>query len=130
MARRTNAAKFGIEADNELAPYITKAGNYLLRSSRAKTLRRLMALAHAGRVGTSGHGLPCMFKADGTWAGSCGWEVGLLEQRGLLVREGHGKSAYKVTRKGALSLEAALRYLGEVLDTDQVCAELDRVRIW
>lgn len=130
MSRKTNAAKLGIEADNELAPYITKAGNYLLRSSHAKTLRRLMALAHAGRVGTSGHGLPCMFKADGTWAGNCGWCVSVLEQRGLLVREGHGKSAYKVTRKGALSLEAALRYLGETSDVEGICAELDRVRIW
>lgn len=134
MGYQTKAAQLGIAPDNALAPYTTKAGNYLLRSKHAATLRRITALAHAGRIREDGFGFPSIVKADGSWAGNCYWEVKMLVQRGLIERVTYldptAPVIYNVTRAGHLSLEAALRVHGQCIDTTALKADVDAGKVW
>jgi hypothetical protein len=63
----------------------TKAGNYLLRSTRRDNLLDLMALVHAGRIAV-GQVNSHVTKRDGSWAGHATWGTRTLEDRGLIRR--------------------------------------------
>lgn len=123
---RSNAARFNISPDNDLAPFMTKAGNYLLRSSHSKSQRRTLALVHAGRVRPDGMGMPAVFKDSGVWCGGCDWNITELKKRGFVTLV---DGEYKITRAGALALEAALIYLGEIIDTEALLAEVDAIAV-
>ena len=113
-------------------PLATKRGNYLLRSRYAGSLRQVVALANAGRIRESAHGLPSIVNADGDWAGNCGWEVAQLVNRGLLERiqylDPKAPVIYGVTRAGTLALEAALDRIGRRVGTVTLLAEVDARR--
>lgn len=110
----------------------TKAGNYLLRSTRAAELRKLMALVHAGRVAV-GELDAILTKADGSWAGYATWGAATLEDRGLIRRTAgatRGRRWYELTTEGHRALDGALAALGERIDTAALLAEIDARRVY
>lgn len=110
----------------------TKAGNYLLRSTRGDELRRLMALVHAGRVAV-GDPNSIITKRNGQWAGYATWATTMLEDRGLIRRSqgaSFGRRWYELTTAGHKALDGALAALGERIDTAALLAEIDARRIY
>lgn len=113
-------------------PNQTKAGNYLLRSTRAAELRRLMALVHAERIGIEKTN-STVTKADGSWAGYATWGTKMLEAHGLIEKAPgirYGRRWYKLTTAGHKALDGALVALGERIDTAALLAEIDARRIY
>lgn len=110
----------------------TKAGNYLLRSTRRDNLLDLMALVHAGRIAV-GQVNSHVTKRDGSWAGHATWGTKMLEDRGLIEKAPgirYGRRWYKLTTAGHKALDGALAALGERIDTAALLAEIDARRIY
>ena len=111
----------------------TKAGNYLLRSTRSDNLLDLMALVHADRVAVDGFGVPATHKADGTWAGHCAWGVEMLEARELIrlvPADRRGRRRYELTTAGYQALDGALVALDRRIDTAALLARIDATRVY
>lgn len=109
----------------------TKAGNYLLRSTRRDNLLDLMALVHAERIAV-GQVNSRVTKADGSWAGNATWGTRTLEAHGL-IREtdwtSQGRRWYELTAEGHRALDGALTALDRRIDTAALLAEIDARQI-
>lgn len=109
----------------------TKAGNYLLRSTRRDNLLDLMALVHAGRVSV-GNPNSIITKRDGSWAGYATWGTKTLEDHGLIRRApgvSYGRRWFELTTEGHRALDGALAALGRRIDTAALLAEIDARQI-
>jgi hypothetical protein len=110
----------------------TKAGNYLLRSTRRDNLLDLMALVHAGRIAV-GQVNSHVTKRDGSWAGHAPWGTRTLEDRGLIRRSqgaSFGRRWFELTTEGHRALDGALAALDRRIDTAALLAEIDARRIY
>ena len=111
-------------------PFSTKAGNYLLRSTRGAELTKFMMLIMAGRVGLDGMGMPALFKRDGSWAGNCSWAAQMVCGRGLVTWPTKADDSFKITHVGKTCTEfAALRY-SIPCDPSKHARDLDAYKIW
>lgn len=109
----------------------TKAGNYLLRSTRATELQNLMAIVHAGRVAV-GNPNSIITKRNGSWAGYASWGTTMLEDRGLIRRTqgaSFGRRWYELTTEGHRALDGALAAQGRRIDTAALLDEIDARQI-
>jgi hypothetical protein len=111
-------------------PFSTKAGNYLLRSTRGAELIKFMMLIMAGRVGLDGIGMPALFQKNGNWAGSCYWAAQMVCGRGLATWPTKADDLFKITHAGEICTGfAALRYKVSC-DPSKHARDLDAYKIW
>jgi hypothetical protein len=109
-------------------PYQTKAGNYLLRSTRKDDLIDLMILVYHGRVAVGLSGGGYLIGLGNVWAGNCDWGIRALESHGLVAvswEKCNGREWYKLTSEGYAALSGALTKLGRVYDPDVLIARVD-----
>lgn len=113
-------------------PYRFKRNNYVLRSAHRDELIDLMGAIFSCRVKPDGFGIPAIFRADGTWAGSYEWGVKQLEKRGMVrgVKVNEKTAVYVLTGIGYHALSGALVNLGRVLDTSALLAEIDATLVY
>lgn len=89
----------------------TKAGNYLLRSTRSRELVEFAILVKHGRVRRDGKGNGAQItKKDGTWAGNAHWSMLMFLNRGL-AEYAHKGPGVELTALGREMLGGACEML-------------------